>query len=183
MRKHEPSDSVFGMRAVTSESFGLLIAYLIPGFIGLWGLSYVSPDIASWIGTSEAERQTIGGFLSGTVAAVGAGLTASTLRWLIIDPLHHHTGIRLPEWNFQDLYARTEAFSVLIEIHYRYYQFYANSIVAMLFAAAMRWAIQGVGILEVILAVGMVGLFYAASRDTLRKYYDRVGWVLETPPH
>jgi hypothetical protein len=167
------------MRAATSESFGLLIAYLIPGFITLWGLSRFWPEIESWLGTSAAECETIGGFLYGTVAAIAAGLTVSTIRWLVIDPIHHWTGIKQPEWNFQTFHARTTGFEVLIEIHYRYYQFYANCLVAFLFAFMAHWLSAGFDWRELLVVVALTALFFAGSRDTLSKYYGRVATMLQ----
>jgi hypothetical protein len=63
------------MRDVTSDSFVILIAYLIPGFIILWGLSQFSPDVRSWMGTAGKNGQSVGGFLYVTIASVAAGLS------------------------------------------------------------------------------------------------------------
>ncbi len=170
------------MRDITSDSFGLLIAYLIPGFIILWGLSQFSPDVQGWMGTSENDGHTIGGFLYGTVAAVATGLTASTVRWLLIDPLHHWTGVKVPAWDLHELHARTTAFEILIEIHYRYYQFYANTFVALPFAAIARWTDDGFRWLELAGLIVLMALFFAGSRDTLAKYYGRVDAMLKRAP-
>jgi hypothetical protein len=107
------------------ESFGLLIAYVLPGVIALLGVSYFSDPVRSWLGSSAADAPTVGGFLYVTLASIAAGLTASTVRWLIVDTLHHWTGIRQPRWDFSRLQANVGAFDVLIEIHYKFYQFYA----------------------------------------------------------
>jgi len=168
------------MRPVTSETFGLLIAYLIPGVITLWGLSNVVPGLRVWVGTAGGECQTVGGFLNLTVASVGAGLTVSTVRWLVIDPVHHWTGIRQPVWRMRDFHARTAGLQVLIKAHYRYYQFYANCLVAILFAAVVYWLTVGFRPRE-LLPVGLVSvLFFAGSRDTLSKYYRQVDGMLKT---
>ena len=132
----------------------------------------------AWLGATDEHCQTIGGFLYGTVAAVAAGLTASTVRWLMIDSLHHWTGIRQPEWNLQDLHSRTAAFEVLIEIHYRYYQFYANSLLAMWLAAVAQWTSTRFSWFELVVVLLLTMVFYAGSRDTLRKYYLRVERML-----
>src|SRR5207302_207641 len=77
---------------------------------------------------------TISDFLSGTVEAVFAGLTASTVRWLVIDTVHHRTGVKPPSWDFAALGTGAGAFEVLIQIHYQYYKFYANMVVALAWA-------------------------------------------------
>ena len=166
------------MQPVTSETFGLLIAYLIPGLIVLWGLSRFLPELAFWIGTSDGECQTFGGFLNLTVASVGTGLTASTVRWLVIDPIHFWTGVPRPAWNMADFHSRTVGLQVLVESYYRYYQAYANSLVALLFAAACYWMTAPFSWSSLFIVVGLAGLFFAGSRNTLSKYCRQVDGLL-----
>ncbi|WP_437222313.1 hypothetical protein SH661x_002724 [Planctomicrobium sp. SH661] len=79
-----------------------------------------------------------------------------------------------------DFHARTEGLQVLIEAHYRYSQFYANCVVAILFAAALYLLTAGFHPREQ-LPVGFVSvLFFAGSRDTLSKYYRHVDGMLKT---
>ena len=167
------------MRAVTSESFGLLIAYVLPGFVLLWGLSHVSPTVALWLGTSASAGPTVGGFLYVTLGSVAAGITVSTLRWLVIDTIHHCTGIKKPEWDFTRLQSRTAAFETLIEIHYRYYQAYSNGLIAVAIACATRWLTTAFHFGELIVVIGIEVLFFIGSRDTIDKYYQRVAAVLK----
>jgi len=165
------------VRDVTTTNFGLLIAYVIPGFVTLLGVSTFSPTVASWI-SSGGELPTVGGFLYVTIASVGAGLTVSTVRWLVIDWIHHRTGTHQPDWDFGRLPERVQAFDVLIEIHYRYYQWYGNMIVAVLSLGIMRTVVSGWSLSGSLMIAAVVALFTAASRDTLRKYYRRVDGVL-----
>lgn len=166
------------MRDVTSSNFGLLIAYVIPGFVTLWGLSAVSDTIRAWLLGGSGDLPTVGGFLYITIASVGAGLTVSTIRWLVIDWIHHRTGIHQPDWDFSRLHETVAAFDVLIEIHYRYYQAYANLIVAVATATAIRSFAEGWKPGELALAILLCWLFFLGSRDTLKKYYRRVEGVL-----
>lgn len=171
------------MKDDSISNFGLLIAYVLPGLVAIWGASTLLPPTNTPCFASDiSSTASVGGFLYVTVASVGAGLTASTLRWLVIDTLHHHTGIRPPAFNFAKLSEGVQAFHLLIEIHYRYYQFYANSLVAGLFAfSAWRFASPAsppsLHVLDFAFA-GFVALFYAASRDTLKRYYARAGDML-----
>jgi hypothetical protein len=167
------------MRPATSESFGLLIAYMIPGLVVLWGLSQPVPELNSWIGTDMENCQSMGGFLNLTVASVGAGLTASTVRWLLIDTLHYWTGIQPSNWNLRNLHARTSAFEIMIEIHYRYYQFYANSLIAIIFSTTGWWVANGFRWPDLAIVIPLLILFFVGSRDTLTKYYARTGAMLE----
>lgn len=166
------------MRNYSSESFGLLIAFLIPGSILLWGLGQFHPDILSWLGATEKDTNSIGGFLYGTVASIACGLIASTLRWLVIDWIHHRTGIETPKWNLHVLHERTNAYINYVDNHYRYYQFYSNSIISLLLAMPMHWFKADFNWWEFSSAFFIIILFFFASRDALSKYYGRIEAVL-----
>lgn len=174
------------MREVTGQNFGLLIAYVLPGFVSLCAVGQFVPIVAGWLQASAAPDQpaSVGGFLYVTLASVGAGLTVSTVRWALIDTLHHWTGIRRPPWDDSKLQEKLGAFEALVENHYRYYQFYANMLVAMFvlvlasFATSGReWSNPGLGECG-LLILGVV--YWAGSRDTLRKYYTRAAVLLGT---
>lgn len=169
------------MRDVTNQNFGYLISYILPGFVALWGVSHLAPTISGWLGADGASGPTVGGFLYVTIGSVGAGLLCSTVRWMVIDAFHHRTGIKKPEWNFATLADRVEAFSMLVDIHYRYYLWHANTLVAVIFAWGCRraslgffhlptWDDLGFLVLSAVLLIG--------SRDNLRKYQDRSAMLL-----
>lgn len=160
------------------KEFGILISLILPGFISLLGIAPYSATVQAWIGTSGPDAPTIGGFLYVTVAAVFLGLLVSTIRWAIIDTIHHYTGIKPPGWDFSRLANREAGFTVLIDIHYRYYQFYGNSIIAILFLTSTRSLSQGFSVVEILAATLTCMLFFAGSRDTLRKYYRRADELL-----
>jgi len=166
------------VKDVTSENFGLLIAYVLPGFILLWSLAPYSITIAGWLGQTTGDQPTVGGFLYVTLASVGLGQFVSTLRWLLMDSLHHATGIRQPHFDFSKLKDAVEAFDRLIEIHYRYYQWHANSLVALILAAVFRSYSHGLQAGDLLLLLMVVVLLFLGSRDTLRKYYRRVDDLL-----
>src|SRR5581483_12018904 len=129
------TDPVYSYSMVSKDAsvndFGLLIAYVLPGFTAIWGLSFLSPSLRQWLGSSQAEAATLAGFLYATVASIIAGMTVSTIRWLLLDALHHRTGIRPPAWDFYQLRDSAAAFDTLVNIHYKYYQFNANMLVSL----------------------------------------------------
>ncbi len=164
------------MNEDASSNFGILIAYLIPGAIVLLGLTPFSPLLQGWFASSPPDAPSIGGFLFLTVAALAAGMTVGAVRWAIVDSFHAWSGLPVPDFDFSKLGPNVEAFRLLIEIHYRHYQFYANSGVATAFAyvshrislgfhGSWGWLDLGVAFLEVV--------FFVTSRDTLHKYYHR----------
>lgn len=152
----------------------------IHGFVGA---SYLSPVLRSWLAGAEASGPTIGGFLHVTLASVAAGLTVSTVRWATIDRIHHRTGLPQPAWDFSRLQAHFAAYKMLNEIHYKFYQFYSNALISLLFVfvarrihlgfftAAFGWLDAGFLLLAPILYIG--------SRNTLRNYYERVSDLLD----
>lgn len=164
------------------NEFGLLIAYILPGFSALSGLALIMPEVGKWLGALPDNAPTFGGFLYGTVASVAAGLTIQTVRWLVIDSLHHRSGIRPKHWDFSLFQEKLAAYDKLTENHYRFHQFYGGMLVALAWLLAARHlAVQSlhldgidVGILLLIV------LFWFGSRDALRKYYRRVDAVLAT---
>ena len=170
------------VKEASITNFGLLIAFLLPGFVALWGVSYVFEPVRAWFGASPDNAPTIGGFLYVTLASVAAGLTVSTIRWMTVDKIHHVTGVARPSWDFTRLQEHATAFDLLNESHYRFYQFYANMTVALFFADAMRHCFPATGQATVDALDGFVAVlivvFFAGSRDTLSKYYDRGGQLL-----
>ena len=170
------------MKEESSPNFGLIIAYLIPGATALYGVSYFVPAVHSWFGAAPENAPSLGGFLYLTIAAIAAGMTVSTIRWGLLDTLHHATGIKPPVLDFAELPGSVDAFDYLNEIHYRFYLFHANLTVALAFAYILRhvalaasgyrwgWWDLSFAVLEII--------FFLGSRDTLRKYYRRTERLL-----
>ena len=172
------------MRDVSNRNFGLLIAYLVPGFVALWGVSFVEEDLRVLLRGPAAEGPTIGGFLYVTVGSVAAGMIANALRWAAIDTAHHFTGLERPLWTDAALHERVAAYDWLVENHYRHYQFYGNTLIAVLFAyfcwrLSLADASPGVGWLDgAVVALSIV--LAAGSRSTLTRYYRRAESLLGT---
>ena len=167
----------------SSTGFGLSIAYLIPGFLALLSVSGYLPAVRAWLMSPPASSPTMGGFLYGTVASLALGLTLSTIRWAVLDRLLLLTGIKQPSWDFSKLQHHLGAFMIAVEHHYRYYQFYGNTLVFLVFLFVFPHPLSGVVPGEPWLhragAGALALLFFAASRDTLRKYHDRARAIQE----
>jgi len=172
------------MSTLSSQNFGLIIAYLLPGFVALWGVSYFSPTVEGWIAASQQDLPTVAGFMYVTLASLAAGVTVSAVRWAIIDHLHHATGIVPPAWRFAHLEGKLQGYLTLIENHYRYYQFYANMFIAAAFAFSARLFVEGPAFPRPVAAMcGFLILemiLFAGSRDTLHKYYSRTQQLLNS---
>ena len=172
------------MSTLSNQNFGLIIAYLLPGFVALWGVSYFSPSVASWIVVSQQDAPTVAGFMYVTLASLAAGVTVSAVRWALIDHLHHATGIVPPAWKFAHLEGKLQGYLTLIENHYRYYQFYSNMFIAAAFAFWARLFSEGPAVTGCLAATcGFLALemiLFAGSRDTLHKYYSRTQQLLNS---
>ena len=165
------------MKDVTAANFGLLIAFLLPGFVTLWGIGEFSPTIHGWFTGAPEQSPSVGGFLYVTLGAIAAGLFVSTLRWLLIDTIHHRTGIAEPKWNFAVLNRQLPTFELLVASHYRFYQAYANLIVAVLVVfisvVITRAPVRAHIVATAIGLAAVEAVLWLGSRDTLRKYYRR----------
>jgi hypothetical protein len=175
------------MKDLNEDSFGLLIAFLLPGFMLLWGLSFTSSVVASWLTTYSAEHAVaVGGFLYSTLASLALGLLISAVRWLIIDTVIGWLGIHGKGLNYGKLSDEhvLAAYRAIVANHYRYYQYYSNSLIALgtAFAVyvyqkivlkheAVQWYVYAVIIFLLI-------VLFSASYDTLKKMYDKMKPVL-----
>jgi len=171
-------------QSISDSNFGPLIAYLVPGATVLLGISQFVPAVHEWFAVAPADAPTISGFLYLTIAALAAGMIVSAVRWVVIDFIHSRTGLPMPPLDFAKLGQNVDAFALLIRIHYQYYQFAAN----MLVATAIAYVCYRVKVGSVLpvgwLDVGVVAVevvFYVTSRDTLRKYYTRSQQLLGAP--
>jgi hypothetical protein len=162
-------------KETSPSNFGLLIVCVIPGFTALHGVPSPSGELPMNALAGSGPEATVAGFLYGSVQAITAGLIVSAVRWLVIDTLHHRTGLPRPKLDFSSLDRNIHAFEFLVRNHYWFYQFYANMIIALAWAGATLGDMHGArgwgyGLLAL--------LFFLASRDALRKFYERAEGLL-----
>jgi hypothetical protein len=167
------------VQSVTHQNLGIIIAYILPGFTALWGLSCFSPTVQAWLHTSAGNSSTVGAFLFVVLASLGLGVFANLLRGLLLDPLQQRTGIAKREWSYRVLQENIAAIEFLVVNQFRYYQFAGNMFVVVLFTAIgleiclaeWTWPFHGgCVVLEVVLWCG--------ARQNLRTYYRRLDEVL-----
>lgn len=166
---------------VIDKNFGVVIAFWLPGFLLLWGLAYSFPQLSALLPKSaEGDAPTVGGFLYIALASLAVGLIVSAIRWMIIDALMHWTGVlQSNKIDYGQLKDKDilNAFQAAVENHYRYYQYYSNSLVSVLASFIIYLVIKGTGGLAwfvwVALMLVCLALFFG-SRDSLQKYYSRI---------
>lgn len=163
-------------------SFGLVVAYLLPGFTAVWGAAYLDETLSTWLLGADSQSPTVGGFLYVTIASLAAGMAANTARWLLVDTLLRRSGVPRRRWDFSRLQRHIDAYSTLTEHHYRHYQFFGSMLIALAFAFAARRL--SLGLLAPLgwpdIGLLLLGpLFAAGAYDTFRKYYSRLDQLLD----
>ncbi len=168
---------------ISARNFGLLIAYVLPGFIALWGVGYTSEAVRTWLIGAGSAGPSVGAFLYVLLGSIACGMTASVIRWAILDTLHHSTGLKKPVLNFSRFQTREDAFERVVAYHYQYYQFYGNTLVALLFTYPVwRAHTGGGGLLADSIFMFILVVFIAGSRDALRLFYRRASQLLGESP-
>lgn len=168
------------MKDVSKQNFSLVIAYLLPGLVALWGVSEFSQTVRLWLTADSQSAPSVAGFLYVTLAALTAGLTLGAIRSVTIDWLHHRTGIQKPEWDFSQFQAKFWAFNQLVESQYCHYQFYAHTALAVPVLVVARY-LSGNEVLCPPLLTAIIALeavLLVVSRETLKTYYTRASDLL-----
>lgn len=174
------STRVVDDQQISGNTFGLFIAYTLPGLTAIYGLPLAMTSTSGWTTILATSNPTVVDFIIIVFQATTVGLIVSSVRGLTLDALHHRTGLRPPAWNFAILDHSVAVLELLIQIHYRYYKFYANMVVALLWSLATGgWSL---GWKQNVCYLLLIGLFFVASRDALRKYYERTTSLFRPNP-
>ncbi|TVZ75377.1 hypothetical protein [Streptomyces sp. BK340] len=115
----------------TVTTFGLLIAFFLPGLIGLYGFSLWNHQAAETFKTFKTSSSNIGLFLLLLMASLAVGLTLTPIRALLYEEVickSHRPAASL----YRNLRQsnRHEGFRTIIDEQYRYHQFWGNSSLA-----------------------------------------------------
>jgi hypothetical protein len=131
------------MEEKLSKQLGYVIAYLIPGFVGLYGLSTLVPDLKGWLGTAGKPESSFGGPLFVLLASLGIGVFLSGARYFVFDKglwkwPWLSRWFNIPEKLSADEEAAVKRDEKTRAVHedyreqfYRYYEFYANTSLAI----------------------------------------------------
>jgi len=120
------------MKDVTSTSFGLVIAFLLPGLAALYSLTFWSPYVAGVFNTFKTAESSIGFFLLVVLASLVFGLLVDVARRLFYDYFLCR-GYRLGPERFAELgtEGKLTAFRAAVDEHYRYHQFWGGMTVVI----------------------------------------------------
>lgn len=119
------------MKDITTTSFGLVIAYLLPGFLGLYSLSFWSLGLRKMFGAFLTAQSTVGLFLLVVVAALVVGLLVNSLRWAIYESWRRD-GLKPDELaKLGTNPAMLPAYLQRIDENFRYHQFSGGASVVL----------------------------------------------------
>lgn len=166
------------MQKFITDKFGYTIAFLLPGFLVIWAVSYYSSTITSWLNNTRDITSNIGNIVYIILASLSAGIIISAIRWIIYDRILFRK-IDIKELDYSKLQANLDAYRYIIEGHYQFYQFYANMSVSILVCSILRksflqghpWIIFWLVVIEVIL--------FWNSKGCFNKCYEKLRQLLK----
>ena len=175
------------MKDVTSTSWGLLIAFVLPGLVAFYSLGFWLADVEELFNTFVTPRSNIGLLLLVFAAANVMGVQVALLRGLLYEQCLCRSR-HLDPADFGALGKdenRLAAFRAVAEEHYRYHQFWGSmSIVMPIFAVG--WMVDLRGCLhwwQILVAVSafvvIEGATVCGAIVAYRKYVDRGKHILK----
>jgi len=131
------------MKDVTSTSFGLIIAFLLPGLVAVYSSRFWSQRADELLATFETAAANVGLFFFVILVAVATGLQVTLVRWFFFERWLCRDKRLKPE-DFARLgtdQAKLAAFRSAVDEHYRYHQFWGGMTVVMPFLF-VGWYLQ-----------------------------------------
>jgi hypothetical protein len=171
------------MIGTSSRQFGIIIGYVLPGFVALGGLAPLFPTIAYWLQPVSASQYDLGlgPPLYAILAATALGQVLSCFRWILLDQLHAFTGLRRPAWEDSQLDRVLSGFDYLVQNHFRYYEFCGNTLLALFLTYAANRTLGTLAFLNGWTDLGMaivIAVLFLASRNALKTYYTRTSRLI-----
>lgn len=186
------------MKDMTTRSFGLMIAYLLPGFSFFCSASFWSSEVRSLLRDFMSSNSDVGSFLFVVLLSLLFGLVLNAVRWFFYER-------HLPSKSqmHSDYFARVSESDRLLAIHtildenFRYHQFYGSlSLVGCIFIAGVAFKgythflkelYVSVRIGIFILALVLLGLLeiiiILAAKVAFRRYVERSKAIMKGGEH
>jgi len=173
------------MKDVTSTSFGLLIAFLLPGLVGLYALSFWWTTLRRVFDTFLTVESNVGLSVMVLLAALALGLQVTVLRWVIFECWICKKD-RLVPTDFAALggESKLSSFRAAVDEHYRYHQFWGGMVlvIPVLWLAIVWEYWGGLTKLEISLCsaalVAVEAITALAAREAFHKYVTRAKYIL-----
>ena len=115
------------MADVTSTSFGMIIAYILPGFTALYSASFWSPKVQHLFDQFVTGESNGGRFLLVILVSLIVGLELSIVRWAVFEKWICRKECLTPD-DFIGLRKEEQltAFRAAVDEQYRYHQFFGG---------------------------------------------------------
>jgi hypothetical protein len=175
----EENSETVAMKDLTSTSFGYVIGFLLPGLLGLYGLSFWSNAVQQILQPALKAEAAVGPSAILLLVALGVGLCISAVRFVVFERLlcrKHH----FPADMFQKLTLenRLISFKAVVDEHYRYHQFYGGCAVALaiLYGGWLRQGWLGINVTMIMISLGFLAfewLMIHTAADAFKRYVER----------
>jgi hypothetical protein len=167
----------------SSINFGLLIAYFLPGFIGLNGLRPLSGSVAIWFEAILDKDKSLGASFLILSAALVTGLIISACRDIMLERLHYATGVKCELFDYGKFIDKDKraVLQDLIANKYRYYQFYGNTLVASFFLLVSNLLRNSIlnHKLSLTINFAVCVLLFMASREALTDMFNTYKGIVD----
>jgi uncharacterized membrane protein YwzB len=170
---------------ITASSFGLLIAYVLPGFVALVTLAFWSSQVAAQFDAFLKSDSKIGLFLLVVLAALILGVELTAFRWVIFDRwLCRKIRLGADEFKVLQTQDKIAAFRMAIDEHYRYHQFWGGLVpVVPFFFLGVAYAqnalpCSSAGALLIFGFLVVESVTVAAAVDSYKRYVTRARAIL-----
>jgi hypothetical protein len=131
------------MKDITSTTFGLIIAFFLPGSLALYSIAYWVPQLQEVFAVFTTAESNIGLFFLVAFFALALGLEITVFRWFLFENLilkNHKLDLK----NFTKLTNENSlaAFRANVDEHYRYHQFWGGLVfvLPLLYFGWIRYA-------------------------------------------
>jgi len=175
------------MKDVTSTSFGLLMAYLLLGLVGLYSFTFWSTDLRKIFQTFLVAEWQVGLFVLVLATALITGLLVGAVRTVLVAVMvSRFQAPHLSPNSFKNLTnEKFSAFSYVVDENFRYHQFWAGMVLVMpifFFGLATESWDKITCSRVAVLFVGFAAIevtTVVASWESYRRFVDRATVILE----
>jgi len=174
------------VKDVSSTTFGFVIAFLLPGFAGMFGISFFVSPVQQLFSQFIDAESNVGRFLLMILCSLVVGLEVSGIRWLVFEKWLCGKYKR-DESKYRRLGddSKLAAFRAAVDENYRYHQFWGGmAVVTPLIGWGLVWPTSGCLTLALgAVFVALEGLNVAGAISAYRNYIDRTDRILEGSTH
>jgi hypothetical protein len=162
-------------KSVAPLDFGLLIAYLLPGFVTFNAITFVSPRAQAFLDAAVARDAALGGSFLVLLSSLTLGVIVSAVRSVLLDPIAWKTGVRRGDLSYaalRDAGVR-EAFHQAVTNVYRFAQFYGNMFIGVLLLVTIKILISPIFIVLKPILTGMLVISLFLLHLAYRRQLDQ----------